>query len=165
VPTPPYRRWLVKSEPDSFSVDDLASAPEKTTCWDGVRNYTARNFMRDQMKLGQLVLFYHSSTEPSGVVGVAEVVREGYPDSSAWDRKSKYHDPDIAPGDPRWSMVDLRLVEKFKDIVTLAELKARTDLDGMELLKRGSRLSVQPVGDQHFEIVVGMGRAKGRGTR
>ena len=156
-PAADRRYWLVKSEPDCFSWDDLMAAPNRTTFWDGVRNYTARNFMRDGMKKGDLVLFYHSSAEPNAVLGVAEVVREAYPDHTAFDPKEDHFDPKSDPAAPAWVMVDLRAKEAFRRPVTLAELKKDARLDGMELLKRGSRLSVQPVSREHFEIVRGLG--------
>ena len=153
------RYWLVKSEPDCFSWDDLMAAPNRTTHWDGVRNYTARNFMRDGMKKGDLVLFYHSSTDPNAVLGVCEVVREAYPDHTAFDPKEDHFDPKSDPASPAWMMVDLRAKEAFRRPVPLAELKKDARLDGMELLKRGSRLSVQPVSREHFEIVRELGAA------
>ena len=162
TPTPAADRryWLVKSEPDCFSWDDLMAAPNRTTFWDGVRNYTARNFMRDGMKTGDLVLFYHSSAEPNAVLGVAEVVREAYPDHTAFDPTEDHFDPKSDPASPAWMMVDIRAKEAFARPVTLAELKEDGRLEGMELLKRGSRLSVQPVSREHFAIVreIGMGR-------
>ena len=151
------RYWLVKSEPESFSFDDLLKSPERTTCWDGVRNYQARNTMRDDMKRGDLVLFYHSSTEPAAVVGVAEVVREAYPDHTAFDPKEPHFDPKSRRDAPTWMMVDLRAVERFTRPVTLAELRGMPGLEKMALLQRGSRLSVQPVSAAEWEIVYRMG--------
>ena len=147
------RYWLVKSEPDSFSFDDLLASPNRTTGWDGVRNYQARNFMRDDMKVGDLVLFYHSSTEPAAIVGIAEVVREAYPDHTAFDRKDPHFDPKSKPDAPTWMMVDLRAREAFAKPVTLAELRNVKGLEKMVLLQKGSRLSVQPVSEKEFEIV------------
>ncbi len=153
--------WLVKSEPDVYSIDDLAR--DGTTFWNGVRNYQARNFMRDQMKVGDEVLYYHSNVpapgEP-GVVGIAKVVKEGYPDHTALDRKSKYFDPKATADNPIWYMVDIAFVEKFPRVVTLAELKAEPGLEGMLVTRRGQRLSVQPVEPEHFRIVRRMGRGK-----
>lgn len=146
--------WLVKTEPDSFSIDDLAKSPQQTTCWSGVRNYQARNFMRDGMKLGERVLFYHSSCEPPCVVGVAVVAREAYPDSTAWDKKDSHFDPKASPENPIWQMVDLKLEEKFSRAITLDELRKLPALKQMELLKRGSRLSVQPVTKDEFEAIL-----------
>ena len=150
------RYWLLKSEPSSFSFDDLMAAPDRTTCWDGVRNYQARNFMRDDMKPGDLVFYYHSNAEPTGIAGVAEVVREAYPDHTAFDPASDYHDPKSDPDAPTWLMVDIRAVEPVEPVITLAELKATTGLDGMELLRRGSRLSVQPVSAEHWKRVLAL---------
>ena len=147
------RYWLVKSEPDSFSFDDLLASPNRTTGWDGVRNYQARNFMRDDMKVGDLVLFYHSSTDPAAIVGIAEVVREAYPDNTAFDRKDPHFDPMSKPDAPTWMMVDLRAREAFAKPVTLAELRNVKGLEKMVLLQKGSRLSVQPVSEKEFEIV------------
>jgi predicted RNA-binding protein with PUA-like domain len=154
------RHWLVKSEPESFSFDDLMASPDRTTCWDGVRNYQARNTMRDDMKRGDLVLFYHSSTEPAAIVGVAEVVREAYPDHTAFDAKDPHFDPKSRRDAPTWMMVDLRAVEKLSKPLTLAELRGTPGLEKMALLQKGSRLSVQPVTGAEWEIVyrMGMGR-------
>ena len=146
--------WLVKTEPESFSIDDLAAAPDRTTCWDGVRNYQARNFMRDGMKLGDRILFYHSSTQPPAVVGVAEVVREAYPDHTAWDKHDHHYDPKASPENPIWMMVDIQLVTKFARSLPLDELRQMPALAKMELLRRGSRLSVQPVTEKEFEAVL-----------
>ena len=154
----PKQYWLGKTEPGSYSIDDLAR--DGTTRWDGVRNYQARNFLRDGMKAGDGVLFYHSSTDPAGVVGLARVAAAGSPDASAFDRKSKYFDPDSDREKPMWFAVDMEFVEKLPRIVTLAELKANGALEGMLLLKRGMRLSVQPVDKAHFDIVVKMARRR-----
>jgi predicted RNA-binding protein with PUA-like domain len=153
------RHWLLKSEPDSFSFDDLRAAPGRATFWDGVRNYQARNFMRDDMKVGDLVLFYHSGAEPPGVAGIAEVVREGYPDHTALDPRDPHHDPKSTPEAPIWMMVDVRAVERFDRLVTLPELRTTPGLERMALLQKGSRLSVQPVTSEEFEIVRELGRA------
>ena len=144
--------WLIKSEPDAFSINDLAKAKKKTTHWEGVRNYQARNFLR-AMKKGDLALFYHSNAEPSAVAGVVEVVREAYPDASAWDPRSEYHDPKASPENPVWSMVDVKLVEIFSREVPLDELRGVKSLAGMELLRRGSRLSVHPVTPAEFRTI------------
>lgn len=151
--------WLVKSEPETFSFDDLWAAPKRTTAWDGVRNYRARNILRDEMRKGDRVLFYHSSTEPPAVVGVAEVVREGYPDQSALTRGDAHFDPKSRADAPTWYAVDLRAVERFRVAVPLARLRATEGLEGMALLQKGSRLSVQPVRPEEWEIVheLGMG--------
>lgn len=146
--------WLVKTEPESYSIDDLAAEPEQTTYWSGVRNYQARNFMRDQMKLGNRVLFYHSNANPPAIVGVAEVVREGYPDHTAWDESDSHFDPGSTPANPRWQMVDLKFVRKFATPLALPDLRASAALINMELLRQGSRLSVQPVRKAEYEAVL-----------
>jgi predicted RNA-binding protein with PUA-like domain len=148
--------WLMKSEPASFSIDDLARAPRKTTAWDGVRNYQARNMLRDEMQKGDQVLFYHSSCEVPGVAGIAEVVRTAYPDPTAFDAKHHHYDPDSDPDDPRWFMVDVRLVRKLKRVITLDELRSARGLAGMQLLKRGNRLSVMPVSAQEWQRVLAL---------
>ena len=149
--TPRY--WLVKSEPEAFSWDDLWNAPDRTTCWDGVRNYQARNFMRDGMRVGDQVLFYHSSVEPPALVGVAEVAREAYPDFTAFDADDPHFDPKSKPDAPTWMMVDIRAVRPFARPVTLTRLRETPGLEGMVLLQRGSRLSVQPVTPAEWAIV------------
>ena len=153
----PRRHWLVKSEPDTFSFDDLLASPKRTTGWDGVRNYQARNFMRDGMQRGDLVFFYHSSTDPTAIVGVAEVAREAYPDPTALDPKHPHFDPKSDAGAPSWMMVDLRAVEPLARPVTLAELKGTKGLERMVLLQKGSRLSVQPVSPGEWDIVYALG--------
>jgi len=139
------RYWLMKSEPGEFSFDDLTRRPNQTEHWDGVRNYQARNFMRDVMKRGHEVLVHHSNADPSALVGWATVVREAYPDLTALDSASPYYDPKATAEDPRWVMVDLKLEGVFSEPLSLERLKREKPLDGMELLRRGSRLSVQPV--------------------
>ncbi len=146
------KHWLIKSEPDVFSIDDLARASRRTTSWEGVRNFQARNFLR-AMQIGDRALFYHSNAEPSAVAGVVEIVRTAYPDPSAWDPRSDYHDPRAAPDNPLWSMVDVRLVEVFPRLLPLEELRGVKALAGMELLRRGSRLSVQPVTAAEFRTI------------
>ncbi len=146
--------WLMKSEPEKYSIDDLDAEKTKTTCWDGVRNYQARNFMRDDMKIGDQVLFYHSNAKPPGVVGTAKIVKESYPDFSAFDTKSRYFDPKSKQETPRWFMVDIKLQKKFERLLPLEELKSIDALDGMPLLQKGSRLSVQPVSKKHFDLIV-----------
>jgi len=143
----------MKTEPESYSIDDLAAEKNKTTCWDGVRNYQARNFMRDEMRVGDLVLFYHSNAKPPGVAGIAEIAHESYPDFTAFDPNNKHYDPKSKQESPTWMMVDLKLKKKFKELIPLPELKKLKSLDGMELLRKGSRLSVQPVSKKHFLIV------------
>ena len=149
--------WLVKSEPLTFSFDDLRKSPRGTTSWEGVRNYQARNFMRDGMKRGDRVLFYHSNCDPTGVVGVAEVSKEAYPDPTAWDPKSRYHDPKSTPETPVWVMVDIAFKKAFKRMVTLQELKGVPELRAMKVVQRGQRLSVQPVTPEEFDHVCAMG--------
>ncbi|WP_235727657.1 EVE domain-containing protein [Maridesulfovibrio frigidus] len=149
--------WLMKSEPGCFSIDDLAESENQTTPWDGVRNYQARNFMRDQMEIGDRVLFYHSIKNPS-VVGTAEVVKESYPDFTAWDPDDPHFDPKSSEENPRWFMVDIKLVEKFSNPVPLKFLRTVSGLEGMELLRKGSRLSVMPVAEDEFNIICRIGR-------
>lgn len=136
--------WLVKSEPTAFSIDDLATSRAQTTCWDGIRNYQARNFMRD-MAVGDQVLFYHSNADPPAVVGIAEVVKTAYADPTQFDKNNKHYDPASEPDSPRWSMVDIKYVRKFSRPLTLDRLRKEARLKGMVLLQKGSRLSVQPV--------------------
>lgn len=144
--------WLMKSEPDVFSFDDLMRAPGRRTCWDGVRNYQARNLLRDAIKPGDGVLYYHSNAEPSGVAGIARVVRGGYPDLTAFDPKDLYYDPKSRPEAPTWYMVDIEAVEPLPRLLTLAEIKAAKGLENMVLLNN-SRLSVQPVAAAEWRIV------------
>jgi predicted RNA-binding protein with PUA-like domain len=152
--------WLVKSEPDCFSIDDLAASPKQTTCWSGVRNYQARNFMRDEMKLGDEVLFYHSSADPPCVVGVATVAREAYPDHTAWDKKDDHFDPKASTENPIWQMVDIKFKEAFPRQLPIEELRKLPILKNMVLLQRGSRLSVQPVTQAEFDAVVQLAHSK-----
>lgn len=156
------RHWLFKSEPGTFSIADLAVSPKKTTCWDGVRNYQARNLLRDEIRKGDKVLFYHSSCEPAGVAGTAIVMRDGYPDFTALDKKSTYHDPKSTPENPIWYMVDIRLEQVFLELVTLQAIRERPELQDMVLLQKGSRLSVQPVSRAEFDTIVGLA-AESRG--
>lgn len=151
------RYWLIKSEPDVFSFDDLQRAPKRTTCWDSVRNASARNFLRDGMKRGDLCFYYHSNAEPSAIVGVCEVVQEGYPDHTSWDPAHDYFDPKSDPDTPTWFMVDVRAVEALPRAVSLAELKAEPALANMALIKVG-RLSVVPVTAEEWETVLAMSR-------
>ena len=153
-----HRYWLVKSEPETFSWDDLWQSPNRTTAWDGVRNYQARNFMRDGMRLGDLVLFYHSSAEPKAIVGIAEVVREAYPDPTAFDRADPHYDPKSRREAPAWMMVDLKAVRPLRRPLTLAMLRETPGLGKMVLLQRGSRLSVQPVTAAEWEIIERLSR-------
>lgn len=152
------RYWLMKSEPDVFSIDDLERVG--TEPWDGIRNYQARNFMRDDMKVGDKVLFYHSNAKPPGVAGLARVASGAHPDPTQFDPASKYHDPTSDPDDPRWLLVDVEFVGKLPRFVSLDELRSRPELEGMVLLNR-SRLSVQPVDKQHYDFIVKLARKKG----
>jgi len=152
--------WLVKSEPDCFSYDDLVRSPKQTTHWSGVRNYQARNFMRDQMQRGDGVLYYHSSTEPPGIVGIAEVIKAGYPDFTAWNPKDDHYDPKSTETSPIWYMVDIKAVEKLPNFLSLNDLKHIRALEKMELLRRGSRLSVQPVRPAEWAAILKAGRGK-----
>jgi len=151
------RYWLFKTEPSVFGIADLEKSPGQTTCWEGVRNYQARNMLRDEIGKGDRVLFYHSRVQPMAVVGTAEVVRGAYPDDTQFDPKSRYHDPKADPGDPRWYMVDIRLEKRFRRPVTLQEMKEVKGLGKMTLLQKGSRLSVQPVTAEEYRVVVRMG--------
>ncbi|MGA7982145.1 MAG: EVE domain-containing protein [Chromatiaceae bacterium] len=150
--------WLMKSEPDVFGIDDLAARPKQREPWDGVRNYQARNMMRDQMKLGDQVFFYHSNCAEPGIVGIMDVVREAYPDPTAFDPESKYYDPKSDPDDPRWVMVDVRYVRHLKRNIPLAELRQYEDgpLDGMPLVRTGNRLSVMPVTPEQWAFILGL---------
>ncbi|MCA8941662.1 MAG: EVE domain-containing protein [Planctomycetes bacterium] len=154
--------WLFKSEPDVFSIDDLKR--DRRTSWEGVRNYQARNLLRDDMKVGDGVLFYHSNAKPLAVVGVAKIVRAGYPDHFAWEPGHKYFDPKCDPDDPAWYMVDVSFVAAFDEPVTRDAMQSEPSLADMMVLRRGARLSVQPVTPDEWRTVVGMGlgaRAKG----
>ncbi len=149
--------WLLKSEPSSFSIEHLAKARDATTSWNGVRNFQARNFLRE-MKVGDQAFFYHSSCEVPAVVGIVEVTREAYPDPSAFDPKDDHYDPDSDRAKPRWYMVDVRLVRRLKRMITLEELRthARAKLSDFELLKRGSRLSVMPVSARSWSFILSL---------
>lgn len=149
--------WLLKSEPETFSFDDLMKKPGETTGWDGVRNCAARNFLRDGMKKGDLAFFYHSSIDPQVIVGVVEIVREGYPDPTALDKKHAHFDPDSDPAAPTWIQVDVKAVERFAKPVTLPALKARKELAKMALLRIG-RLSVTPVTAAEWAVIESMSR-------
>jgi predicted RNA-binding protein with PUA-like domain len=146
--------WLMKSEPDVFGIDDLKKAPGKTEPWDGVRNYQARNMMRDDMKAGDLAFFYHSNCREPGIAGIMKIVREGYPDITAFDPQAKYFDPGSDPEKPRWYRVDVCYVRKLKRIITLSELKEHSEVAGLPLLRRGNRLSIMPVSRQQWEYIL-----------
>ena len=145
--------WLFKSEPEVYSIDDLAADTDQTTHWDGVRNYQARNLLRDDIKLGDSVLFYHSRNQPIGVAGEARVVRSAYPDPTQFDKKSKYFDPKASADVPRWFVVDIQHVTTYADVIPLAALKAHPDLTEMMVVQRGARLSVQPVQPAEWKTV------------
>jgi predicted RNA-binding protein with PUA-like domain len=145
--------WLIKSEPDCFSIDDLYHAPNQTSSWDGVRNYQARNFMRDQMRIGDELFFYHSNCKVPGIVGIATVVSDAYPDYTAFDPNSEHPDANSNPDNPRWFMVDVCFKEKFPTILSLESLKPHPELANMQLLKRGNRLSVMPVSDKEWHYI------------
>ena len=155
------RYWLMKSEPDEFSIDDLVKAPKQTTSWFGVRNYQARNFMRDEMKVGDRAFFYHSSCPEPGIAGVVEIAAPAHPDVSQFDPKSPYYDPKSKRDDPRWVNVDVRLVEKTR-LVPLAELREHAALADMVTLRRGNRLSITPVSPAEWKFV---GKLAGRKTK
>lgn len=147
------RHWLMKSEPDDFSIDELAQVKQEP--WTGVRNYQARNFMRDEMRVGDMVLFYHSNTKPPGVVGLAKVASEPYPDPTQFDPESKYFDPKSDPDNPRWQMVDVAFVERFDDTITLKHIQSQAEaLEGCALVRRGNRLSVMPIEAEHYDTIL-----------
>lgn len=148
--------WLIKSEPEAFSIDDLAAKPNQTEHWDGVRNYQARNMLRDQMKVGDLAFFYHSNCTPPGIVGIVAIVKEGYPDFTAFEANSKYYDPDNKPDNPRWFMVDVKLKQKFKRLISLEELKQQPELQAMQLLRKGNRLSIMPITQEQWQVILGL---------
>lgn len=150
------RHWLMKSEPTEFSIDDLAARPKRTEHWDGVRNYQARNMMRDEMKKGDQVLFYHSNCAEPGVVGIAKVVREAYPDHTAFDPDDAHYDPKGDRDNPRWYMVDVQFVRKLKRTIPLNELKTYDQLAEMPLVQRGNRLSVMPVTQGQWDFILGL---------
>jgi predicted RNA-binding protein with PUA-like domain len=146
------RYWLMKSEPTEFSIDDLAAAPGKTTAWFGVRNYQARNFMRDQMRVGDKAFFYHSNCEQPGIAGIAEVCKLAYPDATQYDRSSKYYDQKATAQNPRWFNVDVRLVRKTH-LVSIKKLRSRRELVNMRVLQKGNRLSITPVDPREWEFI------------
>lgn len=148
--------WLMKSEPDTFSITDLYNKPERTEPWDGVRNYQARNMMRDDMKAGDLAFFYHSNCQEPGIVGIMEIVREGYPDFHAFDSADRHYDPKSDPAHPRWFMVDVQFVRDLSRNITLSELKERPELAGFPLIRRGNRLSIMPVSSEQWHFILGL---------
>lgn len=150
------RYWLMKSEPSEFSIDDLQQRPQQTEPWDGVRNYQARNFMRDAMRVGDQAFFYHSNCKTPGIVGIMEIVREGYPDHTAFDPDSNHFDPKSSPEKPRWMMVEVKYVRHTERVISLAQLKEHDELAGMQLLKKGNRLSVMPVSEHEWFYILGL---------
>ena len=146
--------WLMKSEPDEFSFQDLYRRPKRTEPWDGVRNYQARNFMRDEMTVGDEIFFYHSNCDVPGIVGIAKVASAAYPDPTAFDPDDKHYDPKSDPAEPRWYLVDVKYVRKLKRTITLKELKADPKLEEFPLVRRGNRLSVMPVAPQHWKLIL-----------
>jgi predicted RNA-binding protein with PUA-like domain len=149
--------WLFKSEPEAFSIDDLKNAPRKTEHWDGIRNYQARNFIRDDMNRGDLVFFYHSNCKEPGIVGICEIVSDAYPDHTQFDSNSRYFDAGSSPDQPRWLMRDVRYKRKTRRLISLAELKAQEKaLEGFPLIRRGNRLSIMPVSREHWEFILSL---------
>lgn len=149
--------WLMKSEPDVFGIDDLKNRPQQTEHWDGIRNYQARNMMRDEMKKGDQIFFYHSNAKPIGIVGIMKIVREAYPDFTAQNPDSKYYDLKSNTDNPRWFMVDVKYVRKFKRVITLEELKQHADaLGDMALLRKGNRLSINPVTKEQWDYILAL---------
>ena len=146
--------WLMKSEPDAYSIDDLKR--DRREMWDGIRNYQARNMMRDDMRVGDQVFFYHSTCKEPGIVGIAKVASKPYPDPTQFEPDNKYYDPKSDPDEPRWCLVDVAYVRKLKRTIALSELKANPALEGMILTRKGNRLSIMPVSDEHWGVVLGM---------
>jgi len=149
--------WLIKSEPDAFSIDDLKNAPGKREHWDGIRNYQARNFIRDDMQKGDLAFFYHSSCKEPGVVGICEVVSDAYPDHTAFDPRSNYYDAGSTPENPRWIMRDIKYRRKMKRPISLTEIKQHSEqLEDFPLIRRGNRLSIMPVSPEHWDFILSL---------
>ncbi len=146
--------WLLKSEPDCFSMDDLHAKPRKTSHWDGVRNYQARNMLRDQIKVGDKAFFYYSNHNPPGIAGIVDVVKSGYPDFTAFDPESDHYDPKSTKDNPRWFMVDVRFVKKFPEIISLNTLKSHPLLQNMQVTRKGNRLSITPVTAQEWNTIL-----------
>lgn len=146
--------WLMKSEPSTYSIDDLMSKPNQIDFWDGVRNYQVRNMLRDQMKIGDKAFFYHSNCDVPGIVGIIEIVKEGYPDDTAYDENSKYFDPKSSPENPRWFRVDVKFIEKFSDTISLKSLKEDESLSNLALVKKGNRLSIMPVDESNWATII-----------
>ncbi len=150
--------WLMKTEPETYSIDDLKR--DKREHWDGIRNYQARNFMMKEMQVGDEVLFYHSNCKVPGVIGLAKVCKEAYPDFTAWDPEAKYYDPKSSPDKPRWFMVDVAYVDTFKEVVSLSQMRETDELEGMRLLQKGNRLSIMPVEEKQFRHICKMAGCK-----
>jgi len=148
--------WLLKSEPTTFSIDDLVKSDKKTTYWDGVRNYQVRNMLRDDIKSGDKAFFYHSNCKPPGIAGIVDIVKSGYPDPSAFDKKSKYYDPKSTDEKPIWYCVDVKFVEKFDEVVSLDQIKNHPKLKNMVVARKGSRLSITPVTKVEWDLILGM---------
>lgn len=148
--------WLMKSEPDTFGIDHLQQRPQQTEPWDGVRNYQARNMMRDEMQVGDQAFFYHSNCAEPGIVGIAKIVKAGYPDVTALDPESKYYDPKASTENPRWFRVDVKFEKKFSKTISLGLLKQQPALEGMAVLARGSRLSITPVTEQQWKFILSL---------
>ena len=150
--------WLLKSEPQAFSIEDLIKAKNKTTYWDGVRNYQARNMLRDKMRKGDFAFFYHSNVKEPGIVGIVQISKEGYPDPTAFNPCEEHYDPKSNPANPRWYGIEVKFIEKFEHPVTLHQLKNNIKLNGMVLLRKGNRLSVMPIGKEHWNIIVNLAK-------
>jgi predicted RNA-binding protein with PUA-like domain len=150
--------WLMKTEPSTFGIEHLAKKPKKTAMWDGVRNYQARNMLRDDFRKGDQAFMYHSSTDEVGIAGIMQVVRAAYPDPTQFDKKNDHYDPASKREEPRWFVVDMQLNRRFKRVITLDELRKHEtrELDGMLLLKRGNRLSITPVSDAHWQFILSL---------
>ena len=149
--------WLIKSEPDAFSIDDLENCPNGTDHWDGIRNYQARNFIRDDMRIGDLAFFYHSNCKPPGIVGICEIVSEAYPDHTAFDSNSKYFDAKSNPENPRWLMVDVKFKRRTSRLISLPEIKEHDEqLEDFPLIRKGNRLSIMPVSKEHWDFILSL---------
>ena len=151
--------WLMKSEPLTYGIDHLAALPQQTDTWEGIRNYQARNMIRDEMKKGDLAFFYHSNCKPPGIVGIMEIVKESYPDHTAFDPNSKYYDPKSSPDKPRWMQVDVKLKQRFKQIIALDELRQQPELANMRVLQKGNRLSITPVSKKEWQVICEIAKA------
>ncbi|HEX5515761.1 MAG TPA: EVE domain-containing protein [Gammaproteobacteria bacterium] len=148
--------WLMKSEPDVFGIEHLRERPDQIEPWDGVRNYQARNMLRDQMQVGDMAFFYHSNCKPPGIVGIMEIVRAGYPDPTQFDPDSDYYDPKSDPANPRWFLVDVQFRRQFKRVITLDELKSHPELADLAVVRKGNRLSINPVSKEQWDFIVAL---------